>query len=110
MTPYLASRRVPQFVLQRFGEGFHAGLGDIIGGIAGRGGDALLRAGVDDETRASAFDHAWGKNMRTVNHPPEVDADHAPPVLQRSEYLPARPVISVFLNDIGTAEASPHTG
>jgi len=31
-----------QFVLQRFGEGFHAGLGDIIGGIAGRVVMALL--------------------------------------------------------------------
>ena len=47
-----AARRVAQLVLQRLGEGLHAGLGDVVGGVARRRGDALLGAGVDDEARA----------------------------------------------------------
>src|ERR1700676_5482437 len=45
----LAAGGVSQLVLQRFGKSLHAGLGDVVGGVAGRGGGALLRAGVDDE-------------------------------------------------------------
>ena len=47
-----AVRRVAQLVLERLGEDLHAGLGDVVGRVARRGGDALLRAGVDDEARA----------------------------------------------------------
>src|SRR5207253_11025039 len=45
-----AARYVAQFVLQRLRLRFHAGLRDVVGGIAGRRRDALLGAGVDDET------------------------------------------------------------
>src|ERR1700730_3999549 len=49
MSAYAPAGRVSQLVLQRFRKSFHARLRNIIGGIAGRGGDALFRAGVDDE-------------------------------------------------------------
>src|SRR5437879_9882575 len=72
MGAYSAAGRVSQLVLQRFGESLHTRLRNIVGGIAGRGGDALLRAGVDDETRAAALNHARRENLRTVNHAPEI--------------------------------------
>src|SRR6266436_7876990 len=84
---YSAAGRVSQLVLQRFGESFHARLRNIVGGIAGRGGNALFRAGVDDEARPSALDHARRENLRPVNHAPKVDAENTAPVLQGSEDL-----------------------
>src|ERR1700730_3279349 len=85
-----AAGRVSQLVLQRLGEGFDACLGNIIRGVARWRRDALLRASIDDEAGAPALDHARCKDLRPVNHAPEVDADNAPPVLQRPEHLAAR--------------------
>src|ERR1700682_2845759 len=71
------ARRVSQLVLQRLGEGFDACLGNIIRGVARWRRDALLRAGIDDEAGAPALDHARCKDLRPVNHAPEVHADNA---------------------------------
>ena len=56
-----AAGDVAQLVLQRLGEHLHAGLGDVVGRIARRRGDALLGAGVDDEAGPAAVDHARGR-------------------------------------------------
>src|ERR1700682_3474554 len=47
MSAYSTAGRVSQLVLQRFRKSFHARLRNIIGGIAGGGGDALFWAGVE---------------------------------------------------------------
>lgn len=44
----LAIGQTPQLVGQLFCEGFDGGLGSVISGVAGRRGDPLFRAGVDD--------------------------------------------------------------
>src|ERR1035437_2604284 len=98
----------PQLVLQRFRKSFHARLRHIVGGIAGRGRDALLRAGVDDEAGSAALDHARRENLRTVNHAPEVHAENALPVLQRAEHLAARLYAGIVHQDIGAAEPLSH--
>src|SRR5258708_7189287 len=42
MSADAAAGRVSQLVLQRFGKGLHAGLRDIVGGLAGAPGAALV--------------------------------------------------------------------
>src|SRR5216684_496328 len=99
-----AAGRVSQLVLQRLGEGFDACLGNIIRGVARWRRDALLRAGIDDEAWAPTLDHAGCKDLRPVNHAPEVHADNAPPVLQRPEHLAARLDAGIVHQDVGAAE------
>ena len=43
-----ACLRVAQIVAQVLGEGFESRFGGVVGHVAGRVGDALLRAGYDD--------------------------------------------------------------
>ena len=105
-----AAFRVAQFMLQRFGKGLHARLRDIVGGIAGRGGDALLRAGVDDQAGASAFDHARREHLRAVDDPPEIDAENALPVLQGAEHLAARLNAGIVHQDVRAAEPFSNAG
>src|SRR4051794_41882064 len=81
-----ATRSVAQLMLERFRKSFHAGLGDVVGGIAGRGGDALLRAGVDDEPRPAPRDHVGREDARAVDEAPHVDADDALPVVGLPEH------------------------
>src|SRR5262245_45174369 len=57
MSPDETVGGVPQFMLQRFREDLYAGLGDVIRGIAGRGGDPLFRARVDYQAVTPAIDH-----------------------------------------------------
>src|SRR5437660_11159882 len=81
----LAARYVPQLMLQRLRLRFHAGLRDVVGGIAWWRRDTLLGAGVDDEPGPSAFDHVGCKRLRAVNHAPQIDRENALPVLQRTK-------------------------
>src|SRR3984893_10687949 len=104
----LRPSRVSQLVLQSFGKRLHARLRDIIAGSAGRRREALLGAGVDDEARAPALDHAGRKNLRAVNHAPEIDAENALPVLQGAEHLAARLDAGVVQEHIGATEPFPH--
>ena len=64
----------------------------IVGRIARRRGDALLRAGVDDHRPPPAGDHARREHLAPVNHAPQVDVDDAPPCLpcRRGSTFPAR--------------------
>ena len=84
-----AAFRVAQLVLQGLGERLHAGFGDVVGRIAGRGRDALLGSGVDDEPRFAMGDHLGGENLRAVDHAPEIDMDDPVPVRLRSEHAAA---------------------
>src|SRR5437016_11388951 len=104
----LAAGRVAQFVLQRFAERLHAGLGDIISGIAGRRGDALFGAGVDDEAGPSVLDHARRKHLRAIDDAPEIDAENSLPALMRAEHLAARLDAGIVQEDVGAAEARAH--
>ena len=104
----LAAGRIPQLVLQRFGESLHAGLRHIVGGIAGRRGDALLGARVDDEARPPAFDHMRRKHLRTVDDTPQIDGEDALPILRRTEHLAARLDAGIVHQDVGAAEAPLH--
>src|SRR5438876_8022257 len=81
-----AAFRVAQLVLQRLGKCLHAGLGDVVGGLARRRGDALLGSGIDDEAGPAALDHMRRKYLRAMDHAPKIDREHALPVLQRSEH------------------------
>ncbi len=81
-----ASGKFLKFVLQGLRESLHTGLGDVVGGISGRGRDALLRTGVDDQARASALDHAGDEDLRTMDDTPQIDADHIVPVRSRSKH------------------------
>ena len=82
--------RVAQVVLQRLGKGFDAGLGNIIGRVAGRCGDALLGAGVDDQATFSMSQHPRPEYPTAVDDAPEVDGQHPFPVFQRPEQRTAR--------------------
>ena len=108
MSADAAAGRVSQFVLQRLGKSFHACLRHIVGGIAGRGSDALLRAGVDDEAWPPAPDHAGRENLRSMKHAPKIHAENALPVLQGVEHLAARLNARVVHQDIGAAESLSH--
>ena len=90
---------------QGLGEGLHAGLGDVVGGIAWWRGDALLGSGVDDEPRLAALDHVWGKGLRAVNDAPQIDREDALPVVVRAEHLAAGLDTGIVHQDIGAAEA-----
>ena len=78
--------RVAQLVLQRLGERLHAGLGDVVGGIARRRGDALLGAGVDDQPRPAALDHGGREHLAAMDDAPQIDAEQPLPVLRGAEH------------------------
>ena len=69
-----------QTVGEAFGQRFHPGLADVVGGVAGRLRDALFGAGVDDEGRGLAFDHARDEGLDAVDHAHQVDAEHLVPL------------------------------
>ncbi len=81
----LAALGIAQFMLKRFGQRLHAGLGDIIGRVAGRRGDALLGAGVDDDRRLAMRKQRLAEDARAVNDAAEIDVEHPLPVLKRTE-------------------------
>ena len=49
---------------------FTPGLRDIVGRVAGRTGDALLRAGVDDRRVRSLRDHVGREGLHAVDRRP----------------------------------------
>ena len=106
----LAVRRVAQFVLQRLGERLHTGLGDIVGGIARRRGDALLGAGVDDQRGRPLRDHIRCEHLRTVDDAPEIDAEDALPIVLRAEHLAARLDAGIVHQHVDRAEPLPYLG
>ena len=75
-----APGRVAQLVLQAFGQHLDAGLGDIVGRVARRTGDALLGARIDDRARRALGDHRGGKGVDAVDHAPEIDAQYPFPI------------------------------
>ncbi|ENN89628.1 hypothetical protein RHSP_37268 [Rhizobium freirei PRF 81] len=79
MGRYFRTFRIAQLMLQRFGKHFYAGLRDIVGGIAGRCGDALLRAGIDDDARFAMRNHAGSESARAVDDAKQVDAEDRVP-------------------------------
>ena len=68
---------VAQFVRQRLRHDLHARLGDIVGRISGRTGDALLGAGVDDRRRRPLADHLGRESLHPVHDAPEIDVEDA---------------------------------
>ena len=99
---------VPEFVLQRLGEGLHRRLRGVVGGIARRRGDPLLRAGVDDEPRPAPADHAGGEDLGAVDDPPEVHVEDPPPGVNRAEHRAAGLDAGVVHQHVGAAEAVGH--
>ncbi len=104
MRRQLAAVGVAQLVLQRLGERLHAGLGDVVGGIARRRGDALLGAGVDDQPRPAALDHVGHEGLGAVDHAPQVDAEDALPIVRGSEHRAAGLDAGIVHQDVGAAE------
>jgi len=101
---------VSQFVLERLGEGLHACFRDIVGGIAGRRGDALLGAGVDDEAPPSALDHARCKDSRSMDHAPQIDPENPLPIVRRPEQAAAGLNAGIVHQKIRAAEPLTHGG
>lgn len=71
---------VAQFVLQCFGENLHACLREVVGRVAGRGGDALLGTGVDDEPGFAVRQHMRAEGARAVDHAKQIDAEDRVPL------------------------------
>ena len=83
-------------MLQTFGEHLYAGLGDIVGGVARRTGDALLGAGVDDRPWRALRDHLRREGLHAVDHAPQVRAQHLLPalvILERSATAAAAGIV-----------------
>ena len=97
-----------QRVLESFGEGFHAGFGDVVGGVAGGRGDALFGAGVDDEARLVGGDHGGGEDLGAVDDAPEVGLDDAGPGAGRAEHVGAGLDGGVVHQHVDPAEAVQH--
>ena len=76
----LAILDVAQLVRERLGHDLNPRLRDVVGRVARRTGDPLLRAGVDDRRRRPLLDHRRGERVHPVDDAPEVDVDEpAPP-------------------------------
>ena len=103
-----AAFRVAQFVLQGLGKDFYAGLRNVVGGIARWRGDALLRAGVDDQAGASARHHPGSKHLRAVDDAPEIDAKNALPIVFGAEHLAAGLNAGIVHQNVGAAKTLLH--
>src|SRR4051812_38717467 len=108
MRRHLAIRRVAQLMLKRFSERLHTGLGDVVGRIARRRGDALLRAGVDDQCWPAARNHIRREHLRAVDDAPQVHVDDPRPALMRAEDGASGLNTRVVHQHIGAAEPGPH--
>ena len=95
---------VAQVVLEGLGEGLYPGLGDIVGGVAGRRRDALLGSGVDDQAGAAALDHLGREDLAAVDDAPQVHLKDAFPVLPRPEYVAAGLDAGIVHQHVGAAE------
>ena len=95
---------IAQFVRQRLRHHLHAGLRHIVGRVAGRTGDALLRAGVDDRRVRSLGDHVGREGLDPVDDAPEIDLDDAPPARRIAEQFPASPGPGVVHEERDLAE------
>ncbi len=106
----LAPPGIAQLMRQRFRIGLHAGLRDIVGGIARRRGDALLGAGIDDQARTIPRDHVRSEGLTAVNDAPEIDAEQPLPIIawaeRRSRHLNA----GIVHQHIAATEARLHIG
>ncbi len=92
----LAVGRVAQRMLQALGEHLQPGLGDVVGGVAGRTGDTLLGAGIDDRRRCALRDHRRREALHPVDHAPQIGAEHRLPagiVLERPAAAPAAGIV-----------------
>ena len=69
-------------MLQGLGGGFDAGLADVVGRIAGRIGDALLGASVDDEGGCALIDHGLRERLHTVDDAPQVNVQDVLPLFE----------------------------
>jgi hypothetical protein len=66
----LAAFGVAQLMLQSLGKHLHPRLRRIVGGIAGRRGDALLRAGIDDQPRLAMLEHFGAEDTAAMYYTP----------------------------------------
>src|ERR1700733_12002383 len=89
MRAHAAAFDVAQFVRERLAHHLHARLRDIVGGVSGWTGNALLRARVDDRGQGSLLDHVWRESLHAVDHAPEIDVENAPPTGRIAEQVPA---------------------
>ena len=106
MRGHFAAFAVAQIVLQRFGECFHAGLGNIVGRVARWRRDALFRAGIDDQAGLAKFDHARRDGLYAVDDPPEIDVYNPLPVLRGPEDLAARLYARIVHQHVDGAESA----
>jgi hypothetical protein len=70
-------------MMQPLGKGFQSRLGDVVGEIARRVGDPLLRAGIDDLARRPLRDHARQEEAHAVDDAPEVHVQRLVPIRER---------------------------
>ena len=81
-------------VLQSLGEHLHPRFGDVIGRIAGRRGDALFGAGIHDQSRQTAGNHARREDLRHCDDATQIDRQNPVPgarvVKDRAARLNAR--------------------
>ena len=90
MRRHLAALGIAERVRQRLGLHLHPGLRDVVGRIARRRGDALLRAGIDDDRRRPLRHHRRREGVHAIDHTPEVHAEHMLPALIVVERATAR--------------------
>ncbi len=73
-------RAIAQLMLQGLGEGLHTRLGDIIGRIAWRCRDPLLRAGIDHQSRPPGRHHVGHKGLSAIDDAPQIGVEHDLPI------------------------------
>src|SRR5688500_10629863 len=90
---------VAQLVLQSLGIGPECGFGHVVGQIARRVGDSLLRAGLDADSWALLPEHARNERAHAMNHAPEVHVHGVLPVLEAPHGTAAPPrVAALFMS------------
>ena len=89
MSGHLAAGTIAQRVREAFGQRLHGRLAHVVGRVARRLRDPLLRPGVDDQAWLAAVGHCGHERLHTVEHPEEVDAQHARPAVWIRERVAA---------------------
>lgn len=67
------TRGFSQFVSYLFSKGFDTSLGYVVGWVARRTSDTLLRTGYNDKTWLVTVDDGFGEGIATVDDSPKVD-------------------------------------
>jgi drug/metabolite transporter (DMT)-like permease len=99
---------VPEVVRQPLGVDLHPRLRDVVGGVAGRRRDPLLRAGVDDHGGRAPGNHRGREGLRAVDDAPQIHLEEPPPPFAVLERATAGADGSVVHQDGDVAEITLH--